>query len=34
MRVALKELMVDAMVDAGVFFILVNLFIVMFTLTL
>jgi hypothetical protein len=34
MCASLKELMVDAMVDAAVFLILVNLFIVMFTLTL
>jgi hypothetical protein len=34
MMVALREQFIDAMVDAGVFFILVSLFIIMFTLTL
>jgi hypothetical protein len=34
MMVALKEQMLDAVVDVSVFLILVNLFIIMFTLSL
>jgi hypothetical protein len=33
MRVALKEQMIDAVVDASVFLILVDLMLIMFTLT-
>jgi hypothetical protein len=33
MRVALTELMLDALVDASVFLILVDLMLIMFTLT-
>jgi hypothetical protein len=34
MLTAFKELMFDAVIDAGVFFILVSLFAVMFTFTM
>jgi hypothetical protein len=34
MLIALKEQMIDAVVDAGVFIILVNIFAIMFTLSL